>query len=306
VKKTFNQSVAASKPWQTSRIGGAKLAIVGCGDVGLRLLRLVSPKIKTLALGRSPINTAEMSHARFATLDLDGDFQRLKRYCALAPWVVYLAPPPAEGLDDPRMKHFLAAAQRRSNRAPKKIIYVSTTGVYGTANGAWVSETSARLATEPRPKRRIAAEHRLHHSRIKHTSVLRAPGIYADDRLPLKRLQDGLPAFIETDDVPTNHIHADDLARLCWLGLFQSRNRRCYNAADGQPMMHAQYLKAVATHFNLPQPPQLPRAEVQAALRPIAWSMLSSARRINSQRLLQEWRVTLKYPSMADFLQTLY
>jgi nucleoside-diphosphate-sugar epimerase len=301
-------SVAVLKPWKTSRIGGAQLAIVGCGDVGLRLIKHIKGKIKVLALGRTAVSIAHHleSRLRFANIDLDDTQQHLKqlrRYAAIAPWVVYLAPPASQGLDDERMKRFLACVN--PFKPLKQVVYVSTTGVYGAAQGAWVTETSPLNASEPRAKRRIAAEGRLKRSRVSHISVLRAPGIYAENRLPIKRLQAGLPALIDADDVPTNHIHADDLARICWLGLFKSRNRRTYNAADGVPMMHAQYLATVAKTFGLAMPVQQTREKVQAALSPIAWSMLSSARRVNNQRLLDEWGITLKHPSMAHYLSSI-
>jgi nucleoside-diphosphate-sugar epimerase len=306
-------SVAVVKPWKTTRIGGAQLVIVGCGDVGLRLFKQVQSKISVLALGRTPIlvnpsnddsTVLPKKVSRFARLDLDdtsAHLNNMRRYAAIATRVVYLAPPFNEGLDDRRIQRFLACAASPTARI-KQLIYVSTTGVYGTANGMWVNETSPLNAKEPRAIRRIAAEKRVKNSTIPHVSVLRAPGIYADDRLPIQRLKNRLPALIDSDDIPTNHIHADDLARLCWLALFKSANRRTYNVADGVPMMHAQYLKAVAQRFNLPMPIQLPREAVQAALSPIAWSMLSGARRIDSSRLRNEWRIQLKYPSMSSFL----
>jgi nucleoside-diphosphate-sugar epimerase len=165
-----------------------------------------------------------------------------------------------------------------------------------------VTETTPINPTELRGVRRVAAENRLKRSKIPTACILRAPGIYAAERLPIERIQNRLPAFIAADDVPTNHIHADDLARLCWLGLFRGRNRRVYNAADGQPMMHGDYLSAVAHTFGLEAPSRLPRTEVKAALSPIAWSMLSGARRVSSERLLGEWGVALRYPSMSAFL----
>lgn len=305
-------SVAVVKPWKTSRMGGTQLLIVGCGDVGLRLLKQIQSKknvnthFNVLALGRTPILIHQTLNTviRFARVDLDdksAHLSTLRRYAAIAPWVIYLAPPNGEGIDDIRMRRFLACATSPSTRI-KKIIYVSTTGVYGVANGVWVNETSPLKAQEPRAIRRIAAERRLKNSAVPHVSILRAPGIYADDRLPIHRLKNRLPTLIDADDVPTNHIHADDLARLCWLALFKSRNRRTYNAADGVPMMHAEYLKAVAQCFDLPTPVQLPREAVQATLSPIAWSMLSSARRVDSSRLRNEWRIQLQHPSMLDYL----
>jgi nucleoside-diphosphate-sugar epimerase len=287
---------ACVKPWKTSRARSAKLAIVGCGDVGLRLAKQLAGRIPMIALGRNP---TIVNGARFIPLDLDRR-HHLKRALNLAQWAVYLAPPPAAGADDARMQRFIAAAGNVT-----RCVYVSTTGVYGAAQGAWVSETSPLRPTEARGLRRLAAEKRLKHSAIPAVSILRAPGIYAAERLPLERLQKGLPALIAADDVPTNHIHADDLARLCWLALYRGRNRRAYNAADGQPMMHGDYLSAVASTFGLPAPPRLPREQAQAALSPIAWSMLAGARRVNSARLLSEWGVALKYPTMAAFLAQL-
>jgi nucleoside-diphosphate-sugar epimerase len=283
------------KPWKTSRLKRPQLAIVGCGDVGLRLAQQLAGRIKMVALGRNP---AIVKGARFVSIDLD-QRRSVKRAQFLVQWVVYLAPPPAAGQDDPRMKHFLAASS-----SVERCVYVSTTGVYGAANGAWVTETTPLKPTELRSIRRVAAENRLRRSNIPSACILRAPGIYAAERLPIERIQNSLPAFIPADDVPTNHIHADDLARLCWLGLFRGRNRRAYNAADGQAMMHGDYLSAVAHTFGLQAPPRLPSEQVKAALSPIAWSMLSGARRVSSERLLDEWGIALRYPSMGVFLAT--
>jgi nucleoside-diphosphate-sugar epimerase len=281
------------KSWKTSRLFGAHIAIVGCGDVGQRMIQQLLARVKIVALSRH--NTI-VNGARCVYMDLD-DRKSLSRSLRLAQKVIYLAPPPASGVDDSRMKHFLAAAQ-----GVQQCIYVSTTGVYGSSSGAWVTETSPLKPTELRGVRRIAAEGRLKRSSVPKISILRAPGIYAAERLPKERIEKRLPALLAADDVPTNHIHADDLARLCWLGLFKARNRRSYNVADGQPMMHADYLQAVAAHFDLPAPERLPKEEVIQALSPVAWSMLSGARRVSSKRLLNEWPVKLMYPNVLSLL----
>ncbi len=289
--------VLIQKNWKTARLNKLKLAIVGFGDVGQRLAIQVNDTFKgrmsVLAVGRQ---ARVANETRFLYADLDNKLS-LKRLAALPKRVVYLAPPPNTGLDDARMRRFLAVA-----RCVEHCVYVSTTGVYGAAGGAWVKETTPLRATEPRSVRRIAAENWLRASTLPCVNILRAPGIYAADRLPIARIQAKLPTFIAADDVPTNHIHADDLARLCWLAFFKARNRRAYNAADGQAMMHAEYLTQVANTFGLPPPPRLPAAQVKAALSPIAWSMLAGARRVSSERLLTEWGVRLKYPSVSSFL----
>lgn len=281
------------QPWKTSRLKRPELAILGCGDVGMRLVKVQGNRTKILALARQ---TIIVKGARSLTIDLDQrqnqrnqDLGRLR----LAKQVIYLAPPPNDGTIDSRMKHFLAAAM-----GVKRCVYVSTTGVYGPTKGAIVHETQRLNPVEPRAHRRIDAERRLKRSAINHVCILRAPGIYAIDRLPIERIQKGLPALIAADDVPTNHIHADDLARLCWLALYRGKNRRSYNANDGAHMMHADYLDAVANTFNLTPPPKLTYDEVKAALSPIAWSMLSGARRVSNARLVKEFKTRLLYPSV--------
>ena len=282
------------------------ILIVGCGDVGARVLAYLKSRlssVKARAAGRQKPELAA-EHAsnlpNFAYINLDLDHRSsLARAAGLANWVIYLAPPPAAGVDDSRIRNYLA------NCRAKRLVYVSTTGVYGAAGGAWVTETSPLAPSELRGVRRVAAEKRLKTSALPHVTILRAPGIYAADRLPLARIKSGQPALIAADDVPTNHIHADDLARLCWLALFKGKNRRAYNAADGQPMMHADYLQAVAQHYGLDSPPRLPKHAVIEALSSAQWSMLAGARRVSSTRIQAEWGLKLKHPSVVDFLASL-
>ena len=312
-KKHLNRFKINPTPWQIATIKRPRLLIVGCGDVGQRLIKHLGKRVNhaqlaVRAVNRSVLppkvndyNNSNTPSARVHNLivDLDNRHQ-VKRLDGLATWVVYLAPPPQTGETDSRLQHFLA-----STRGVKRLVYVSTTGVYGAAQGGWVHEHSPLAATEPRSRRRLAAERLLRRSTLPHTATLRAPGIYAANRLPIERIRSGQPAFIAADDVPTNHIHADDLARLCWLGLFKSKNRRAYNASDNQPMMHADYLQSVAQVFALPNPPKLSKDEVKAALSPIQWSMLSGAKRVSSQRLLTEWQVKLLHPNVQAFLKQL-
>ena len=134
--------------------------------------------------------------------------------------------------------------------------------------------------------------------------MLRVPGIYAGDRLPIERLQRGTPALVETDDVHTNHIHADDLAAIAFVALWRGRSQRTVHAVDDSAMRMGDYFDAVARTFGLPPPPRLPREALRAAVSPMLWSFMSESRRLDNRRLRRELRVRLRWPTVDAFLAT--
>jgi len=201
-----------------------------------------------------------------------------------------------------RTARLLAALMQRSS-LPQRVIYISTTGVYGDRGGAWVSESSRRAPQSDRARRRVDAEDRLRRfgkrNRVR-VGILRAPGIYAADRLPRERLRRGEPVLRDDDDVHTNHIHADDLARLACLAIFRARPGRVYNAVDDTHMKMAEYFAFAADALGLPRPPRMSRDEVAARLSPMALSFMSESRRIGNERIRRELRVRLKYPTVRE------
>jgi nucleoside-diphosphate-sugar epimerase len=178
---------------------------------------------------------------------------------------------------------------------------VSTSGVYGDCGGALVDETRPVAPQSSRARRRVDAERVLRawarraHGRL---AILRVPGIYAPDRLPLKRLEQGTPALRPEDDVYTSHIHADDLARIVALALFRALPGRVYNAVDDSDMKMADYFDAVADAFGLARPPRLARADLAAAVSPVLLSFMSESRRIGNARLKRELGMRLRYPEL--------
>jgi nucleoside-diphosphate-sugar epimerase len=210
--------------------------------------------------------------------------------------VIHLAPPPeTNGRTDARTRALLAALRRR----PDRLVYVSTTGVYGDRGGARVDETTPAAPVNDRAWRRLDAEKIV---RAAQGSVLRAPGIYAHDRLPLARLRSGAPALAPEDDVYSNHIHADDLARLCIAALFRGAHGRVYNAVDRSHLKMGEYFDLVADRCGLPRPPRLPREQLRAAVSPMMYSFMSESRRIIGLRIERELRLRLAWPTVADTL----
>jgi nucleoside-diphosphate-sugar epimerase len=277
-------------------LGRPRLLIVGCGDVGLRIVARVHRRFRLLALTSSPERVAALRAAGAVPIvgNLD-DRASLRRLRGLAPWLIHLAPPPNSGRTDPRTRRLAAALAGRAQRR----VYISTTGVYGDHGGAWIDETSRLAPANERAVRRIDAEVAM---RAAGASVLRVPGIYAHDRLPLDRLRAGTPALRDEDDVHTNHIHADDLARVSLAALFRGAPGRVYNAVDDSQLKMGEYFDLVADRFGLPRPPRLPREQLKAAVSPMMYSFMTESRRLRNQRLRTELLVRLRYPTVAAAL----
>ncbi|MDO9602450.1 MAG: NAD-dependent epimerase/dehydratase family protein, partial [Rhodocyclaceae bacterium] len=172
----------------------------------------------------------------------------LRRLAGLAHAVLHSAPPPGTGDGDPRTLHLLAALTR-SRSLPRRIVYISTSGVYGNSAGDWVSETRPLAAHSARARRRVAAEGRLRSFGRRNgtrVSLLRAPGIYAADRLPLERLRRGDPVLVAAEDSYTNHIHAEDLAYACVVALERGQACRAYNICDDSALLMGDWFDKLA------------------------------------------------------------
>ncbi len=286
-----------------------RILIVGCGDVGLRLARLLGGRARLYALTHSPERHAELQVAGITPIPGDLDDRRgLARIARLADRVMHFAPPPGEGATDPRTRNLLAAlANPGRGRASlaRRLVYISTSGVYGDCGGARVAETQPARPNNARARRRADAETRLRRfgRRGNRIVILRAPGIYAQDRMPAERVKKGLPAIVPQDDVHTNHIHAVDLARLALAALFRGGPNRVYNAVDDSGLKMGDWFDVVADHLGLPRPPRLPRDQVIAAVTPAMRSFLTESRRLDNRRAKRELRFRLRYPTVREGLK---
>ena len=274
--------------------------MLGCGDVGLRFARAFSGRFRVVGVVRRDEARAGVREAGAVPVRADLDDRRtVRRLAGLGPYVLHSAPPPTEGRDDPRTRRALAALRRG-----RRWVYLSTTGVYGDCGGARFDETRAVAPRNDRAVRRVAAERALRTraaSGAIRATVLRVPGIYAAGRLPLERLSRGTPALIDADDVYTNHVHADDLARIAFVALLRGRSQRTVHAVDDASMKMGEYFDAVARAHGLPPPPRLARDALRAAVSPMLWSFMSESRRLDNTRL-RELGVRLRYSDVAAAL----
>lgn len=297
-------------PCPTRRARGPTLLIVGCGDVGLRVLRLLRGRWRVLALSSSPARAPVLRAA--GALPLAGDLDRpasLARLAGLADAVLHLAPPRTDGNRDARTAALLRALARRGGRL-RRLVYASTTGVYGDCGGQRIDETRALRPATARARRRADAEAQLRRfgraSGVR-VSVLRVPGIYAFDRDggdPRARLQRATPVLAAADDVYTNHVHADDLARACVAALHRGAPQRAYHVCDDTALPMGAYFDLVADCCGLPRPPRISRAQAQAQLSPLQLSFLGESRRLDKRRLERELRLRPRYPTVVDALRS--
>lgn len=283
------------------KLGLPRVLILGCGDVGLRLVPLLLPRYRVLAVTSNPGRRAELRAAGAIPIvaDLDAPLT-LGRLARLAPTIVHLAPPQSEGRIDRRTRNLAAILPEGA-----RLVYVSTTGVYGDCAGASFDETRRVRPQNARAVRRVDAETvlrawaRRRHGKL---SILRVPGIYAADRLPLERLHKGLPALVAQEDVHTNHIHADDLARICLAAMRVGAPNRVYHAVDDTNLKMGDYFDAVADAAGLPRPPRLPRSELERSVSPMMLSFMSESRRLRNARIKDELGVRLRYPDVQSLL----
>jgi len=283
--------------------GVQKILIVGSGDVARRILARLPRHYRVFAMlrdaGRAPAWRAAGAQPVLADLD---DRASLQRLAGIADCVLHLAPPPGDGQRDQRTRNLLAALGNGES-LPRRLIYVSTSGIYGDCGGARIDETRRINAESPRAGRRVDAERclRAWGRRTGVTvTILRAPGIYAADRLPVERLRKGLPALIDADDVFTNHIHADDLAAACVAALRYGRSNRAYNVVDDSDLRMAEYFDRVAAAYRLAPPERLTRADAEQRLSPMQMSFMRESRRIGNRRLKEELKLRLTYPTVDD------
>jgi len=287
-----------SKPAQQGAFGAV---IVGCGDVGCRVgARLRARAMPVLGLARSAPGCERIRAAGLEALQLDLDAGRWSSLPALrGALVFYFAPPAREGEDDARLARFLARLDTRER--PPRLVYISTSGVYGDCGGAWVDETWPLAPRTARAKRRAAAEQCLQawsRTRDAEVVVLRVPGIYGPGRLPLERLRRGFPVVREAEAPCSNRIHVDDLAAAAVLAADKAPPGCVYNVADGRPSTMTDYLNRVADWAGVSRPPQISLARARRELSPAMLSFLEESRRLDCRRLFGELGFVPRYPDL--------
>jgi nucleoside-diphosphate-sugar epimerase len=277
-----------------------RLLIIGCGDVARRALPAWLARYRVSALLRAP--DAKLASAGVQVIR--GDLDRPETLAALASsadLIAHLAPPSEGAARDERTRNLVAALEAGA-MLPQRIVYVSSSGVYGDCAGERIDESRATNPQTERASRRVDAETVLGEWGRKHgiaVLVLRAPGIYAADRLPLELLQRGTPVLRAAEDSYANHIHADDLAAIVSAALERGAPG-AYNASDDGGLKMGDWFDLVAERCGLPRPARISRAEAQKRIPPGLLSFMNESRRLLNRRMKEELSVQLRYPTVFE------
>ena len=278
------------------------MLITGCGAIGRRVAALLPAgryDVTGIVSSQESAEKLGKSGLRALCIDLDRLDHDMDPGCRNAD-VYYFAPPPPSGEQDLRMRAFLGALSGKT--AVRRIVYISTSAVYGDCQGTWITETQALNPATPRGHRRQDAEQQLVawcKAQAAQWIILRVPGIYGPGKLPLARLRKGSPVLREADAPVTNRIHADDLAAICVAAMHSPVADTVYNVSDGHPGNMTDYFFRVADAAGLPRPPEVSREEAQTVLSAGMLSFLQDSRRMDNSKLLKELGIELQYPDLA-------
>jgi nucleoside-diphosphate-sugar epimerase len=281
------------------------ILIAGCGYLGQRLARLhqsAGHPVHCLVRSAQSRTTLVEAGLEADLLDLDQALQG-ELTAFRHGQIYYLIPPPKDGDTDPRVGRLIAGFCQ--DHPPRRVVYLSTTGVYGDCGGDWIDEQRPTRAVAPRALRRLSAEQQWRRWASETGGdlvVLRVAGIYGPGRLPLERLRQSAPMLCAEQAPYSNRIHVDDLAQVCLAALRRGRPGEVYNVSDGHPSTMLDYFNRIADLSGLPRPPQLERSQAQQQLSPEMMSYMEESRRLSNAKMLRELGVRLRYPTLAEGL----
>ena len=282
--------------------------VLGCGYVGMRLARqCLARGERVTGVVRSQDGLDRLDRAGIPGVRLDLATEGLGQLPAAGARLFHLAPPPDTGTEDAHTRRLVESFARTGD--PARILYISTTGVYGDCDGRWVVETWPASPTTDRSRRRWDAEQCLTRWSAQSGGelvVLRVAGIYGPERLPLERIRLGVP-LVRPEEAPfTNRIHVDDLVGLCLAAMDRGSDGGVYNACDGNPSTMTDYFLRVADAAGLPHPPLIPMAEAAQHLSSGMLSYMAESRRLANDKLRRELDLDLHYPTLDDGLRAIF
>lgn len=284
----------------------SEFVIVGCGDIGRQVGQVLLDRGgQVLATAKTEEAAAELRQKGFVTIVGNFDYQEDVPLVPLhGKSVFYLMPPQGGGKSDYRMMNFCRKLSPQN--VPSKLVYISTSGVYGDCGGAVVTEETPVNPQTTRAMRRVSAETQLREQADRlgfELVILRVTGIYGPGRLPVSRIMQGHPVLRPEDATFTNRIHAADLVQVCLAAMERGENGEIYNVCDGQESSMTDYFLAVADLYELPRPQQISIAEAEQQMNPLMLSYHKESRRMSNRKMIERLGVRLLYPTLEEGLQ---
>ena len=280
--------------------------IAGCGYTGVRVAEAFQREGKDVsAFARNPQSSSRLESLSITPIPIDLNCE-ITLPSLISPFAVacYFVPPPNDGTQDPLLSRFLDWLQR--GEMPEKIVYISTSGVYGDHRGEWVTEDAVLKPLNDRSRRRLDAEQQLLCFSQKHkvpVIIFRVPGIYGPGRIPLTRISNGQPILNESEAPFSNRIHVDDLVAAIRLSVIKCNNTEIFNISDGCPGSMTDYFNQIADIYSLPRLPQCTLEEAKREMSPALLSYFSESRKLNIEKAKDLLGYKPQYPILSEALQ---
>jgi len=282
--------------------------ILGCGYLGRRVAAsYLKSGVEVTGTVRSRLSAAKLEELGVVPVIVDLDRRPLQDIPLSGSSLFYFIPPPAMGNSDSRAANMVQAFRRQGS--PRRVIYLSTTGVYGDCGGAWVDESRVPAPAVPRALRRWDAEQVLRawsHENGCELVVLRVAGFYGPGKLPLERLRRQLPMVCEEEAPFSNRIHIDDLVTVCLAAMERGQSGEVYNVSDGHPTTMTDYFDRLADIAGLARPPRISLHEAGQKLSPGMLSYMQESRRLRNGKMLEGLGVHLQYPDLQSGLSACF
>jgi len=270
-----------------------KIVLAGSGYLGKSIIKLACNYNYGSIVEYSRTEKAS-ANVEYIRKDFDEDAYHLDEITESSS-IIYMAPPNQESHEDNRLKRFL---KKLSGRKIGKITYISTSGVYGDHDDKVVDETTELKPITDRAKRRVSAENMIKAYSLKTSNdyiILRVPGIYGPDRLPINRINNQEPVILELESKKTNLIHVEDLARISWGCLNSNIKNEIFNVSDGCPITVTRFYKEICNVLNLKMPPQISMTEAQGCFSEKRLSFLNESRILDVSKMEKYFPNQIKY-----------
>ena len=261
-----------------------KLILAGSGYLGGYIIDLILHNQYNFSV-KEVCRTKKNRPANVENIIRDFDQKKIDLQFMENSTVIYMAPPSTSSNKDDRISNFI---RNISNLKIKKIIYTSTSGVYGDCGGRKVDENTEVSPITERAARRVNAENQLIYFSKKNNIkliILRVPGIYGKGRLPINRVKLREPLIKINESRITNIINVEDLARICIASIALENEMEIINVSDGNPIKTTKYYEYVYAAINIELPEYITFDQALQTYSEKRLSFLKESRILNVEKM---------------------
>ena len=241
----------------------------------------------------------------FTAFAFDGTASSPELANAIAQSDALLTSVPPDVSGDPVLRTCGTALARAPLRA---IVYLSSVGVYGNHDGAWVDETSECRPVKDHNAYRVVAEREwqdLGRRTNASVAILRLSGIYGPGRSALDNVRRGTARHISKPGQVFNRIHVADVAQAIEAAFARNADG-IFNVTDDEPTPAGDPIVFAAKLLGVTPPPEISFDDAKKTMSPFAASFYVDVKRVRNAKLKSELGVALRYPSYREGLAAIH